>query len=249
MKNENKLTGRDGLKVGDVVWFKNVKVDDAPIEYVVWYKNESRAAIAPLTSQIEHRIFDDGKVRFMAQGETLDISPNSELEILRRLGRNGLRQYLLNRPKQTKTNKQQKDNNSMAKNTKSSGKDKTEVKERAGKLGGYKGHSITSVIRAFGKAGWNLDEARAFFEKKEIAVADTTIKIQLRQGRIGEGGDPAGFTKDELAAMKPKVKAKAAKDEDTKPAKSKKDGKKSKPAKDEDTEEAEEPSEEEQVEV
>jgi hypothetical protein len=99
---------------------------------------------------------------------------------------------------------------------------------------------VTSVIRAFGKAGWTLDEARAFFVKKEIEVADTTIKIQLRAGVKGEGGEPASFTKDELASMKPKVAKKEKSEKGDKSGKSAKTSKKSKKSKTEELEEEEE---------
>lgn len=252
MKNKNKTAAtedskpnpsRDGLRIGDVI----LRGED---EYVVWFVNDSRAAIAPLSSHIQFRIReDDGKLQFLAKKDSENISAHSDCKVIRSLGRKGLASLLEERKTSTNNDddgepEDTKKDKSMSKNKKT---EKTETNGRPGKLGGYKGHSVTSVVRAMGKAGWTLDEARTFFEKKDIAVADTTIKIQLRAGVKGEGGDPAKFSKDELAAMKPKVKKAAAKEE---PAPKSKKKSKVKPEPEEDeTPEAEEDAEKEGEEV
>lgn len=220
----SKTEKRVGLEVGDVIKWKPT-LKSVEKEWVVTSVCDSSATIAPLDSPIIWRHNpSDGRLQFLPKGDDVDhISANSEIEVLRSLGRKGLQAHI--EGNKTKTQRTE----TMAKDK----KDKA-PKVNTGKLGGYKGHSITSVIRAFGKAGWSLDEARAFFAKHEIEVADTTIKIQLRAGVKGEGGDPAKFSKDELAAMRPKV-AKKNKDKD-KPAKSKK----SKPAPKEDEDEDDE---------
>lgn len=89
---------------------------------------------------------------------------------------------------------------------------------RGGKLGGYKGYSITSVIRAFGKAGWKSAEAKAFFEEQNIPVSPTTISIQLRHGRLATGGEPAAISQAELKSIRPEVEEPAAKPAPTKAA-------------------------------
>lgn len=216
-------------------------------EWVVWFINDSRAAIAPLSSVIKWRAREaDGKLQFMAKGETENISPNSEVEVLRSLGRKGLVDFLeSNKNADNQKTSMSKDKSNNKSETKSkSKKDKT---PSAGKLGGYKGHSITSVVRAFGKAGWTLDEARVFFTRNDIEVADTTIKIQLRAGVKGEGGDPADFSKDELSKMKPKVAAKTeksgGKSKDKKKGKGKPAAEEKDDTKEEDEEEVKEPAE------
>lgn len=232
MKNKSKSakgspkaeSNRSGLMIGDVIKFNGS-------EHVVWFVNDSRAAVAELKSPIKFRVRDsDGKFEFLAK-ESENISPNSDCEVLRSLGRKGLAAYL----EQTAAKKNQNNSRTdMAKDKSTKSTTKSE-KEKTGKLGGYKGHSITSVIRAFGKVGYTLDEARAWFAKKDIAVADATIKIQLRAGSKGEGGDPAPISKEDLLAMKPKVKAPAkAEKTEKKPAKK---SKTTKPAKEESLEE------------
>lgn len=217
------------LHVGDVILRGGV-------EHVVWFKNDCRACIAPLASNIQFRFREeDGKPLFLAK-DSESISPNSDVKIVRSMGRQGLAVYLEeHNTSNTKT--------SMAKN-----KDSKTSKSNApklGKLGGYKGHSMTSVIRAFGKAGWSLDEARAFFERNKLSVADATIKIQLRAGRIGEGGDSADFSKKDLEAMRPKNVKPAKKDKAEKPAKkSKKAAKEEVEEEEEDEPEVEEEEEE-----
>jgi len=226
-------TGTAGLRVGDVI-----KIDGS--EHVVWFVNDCRAAVAPLDSSILHRTRDD-KIQFLAKADSKNISPNSSVPVIRSLGRKGLAEYLDARATtKTNTTNTMKSNKSSSKNETSTDSKKEKDAPRHGKLGGYKGRSITSVIRAFGKAGWSLAEARAFFKEEKIGVADTTIVIQLRAGRIGEGGEPADFSKKELEAMRPEVEEAPAKGKGKgKPAPAKG---KSKPApkKDEDEEEDDE---------
>ncbi len=229
-----------GLRVGDVIEYQNM-------EYVVWYSSESRASVAPLDRRIRCRIQEEtGKIQFLAKDDSENISVNSEVTVLRSLGRKGLKAFLEEKTTTTATadsaDGKNKTKHMGKKDKKAAG---TETKTRAGKLGGYKGHSITSTIRAFGKAGWSLDEARAFFVREKIAVADTTIKIQLRAGKLGEGGDPADFSQNQLKELKPKVaavekttKAKGKGKTEEKPkAKAKGAKKGKKPAKTEETDE------------
>ncbi len=210
------------LRVGDVFMQGDVKM-------VVFFANDSRAAVAPLNSAIQARKLEgDDFYKFNCKYDVQDISPNSLVEVIESLGRDGLARHLSERGETISKNR-----SIMSKNAAKAKKDKG---ESTGKLGGYKGHSITSVIRAFGAAGWNLDEARAFFKAQKIDVADNTIKIQIRKGANGEEG--AALSKKELAEIKPVV-AKKEKSKDKKADKKK--AKKSKPADDEDEEaEAEE---------
>ena len=83
-----------------------------------------------------------------------------------------------------------------------------QIRKNTGKLGGFRGHSITSTIRRMAKAGWDFATCRATFDALKIKVADTTSRIQLR-----DGGKPADISADELAKIKvtPPAKAKGKK--------------------------------------
>lgn len=220
------------LHVGDVFIHEGIK-------QVVWFINESRAAIAPLNSPIKwRRKEEDNKIQFLAKDNAAtDVAPTSQVEILKSYGREGLAKYLDERGDSI--------NDTRKANMAKANKTKKEKGDSTGKLGGYKGHSITSVIRAFGKAGWTLEEAREWFRLNKIEVADNTIKIQIRRGANGDQ-EGAPLSKKELAEMKPEVEEKPKKSKD----KSKKDKgkKKAKPAKDEDEDAEEEEADEEETE-
>lgn len=199
------------LRVGDIFLDKGV-------EAVVWFANDCRAAIAPLNSLIHKRINNKGELQFLGGKEhSENISPNSDVKVIRSLGRQGLAEHIENRSKQI--TEQKSENMKTVKSKKKS-------EGTHGKLGGYKGHSVTSVIRAFGKAGWTLDEARAFFKREGIPASDNTIKIQIRRGAKGEQeGAPLGA--DLLKSIKPKL---AAVKSDKPAGKSEKSSKSEKPA-------------------
>lgn len=213
------------LKVGDVVEYGKK-------EYVVWFKNESRAAIAPLDGPIQYRVRDeDGKVQFMAKENSENVSPNSEMEVLRRLGRTGLADLIEARNTKRTPMKKDSKKNKNSKNSKPAAVE-DDGAPRLGKLGGFEHHSVTSTLRACGKAGWSLAETREFCRIHELGASDTTIKIQTRAGKVGTFGPPAEISKATLAKLRPEV---PEEEEKTKPAPkaSKKDkkGAKAKPAK------------------
>ena len=58
--------------------------------------------------------------------------------------------------------------------------------KKSGKLGQVLGHSVLSVIRCFGKAGWDFDTAKAALKKAKIQAADHTIRVGLKRGRNGD---------------------------------------------------------------
>ena len=74
----------------------------------------------------------------------------------------------------------------------------------AGKLGNFLGHSITSSIRAMGKAGWTFEQVRAAMAEQGLKPADQTIRIQLSAGRKGKQS-PAAIPAKELASLRPKT--------------------------------------------
>lgn len=151
-------------------------------EYVVWLVNECRAACIPATSR--------------SQNASINISPNSEVEILQRLGKSKMMEFLEN----------QKNKGPMK--DKASKKEKKEEAPKLGKLGGFLGHPITAVIRAMGAAKWEFWEARHVFNQEKIDVADNTIRIQLSKGKNGDG-EPAPVSK-ELKDLRPDPSEKPA---------------------------------------
>lgn len=70
------------LRLGDVVELQGG-------EYVVEYINECRARVIPLhRKQVNYETVEGKKVEFEADASAKNISPNSDIPILRRLGPN-----------------------------------------------------------------------------------------------------------------------------------------------------------------
>jgi hypothetical protein len=82
---------------------------------------------------------------------------------------------------------------------------------RKGKLGELLGHSVISVIRAMGKAGWDYDTARAALDKAGIEAAQHTVKVGLKRGRDGQKRIAPLSTKqlESLRVAKPTTKKSA----------------------------------------
>ena len=57
---------------------------------------------------------------------------------------------------------------------------------KKGKFGLLLGHSVISVLRAMGKAGWEFDDAKAAMNNAKIPAADHTIRRALKRGQNGE---------------------------------------------------------------
>jgi len=228
-------SGLTYLQVGDIV-------DLGPGlggEHIVWKCNDCRATCIPLTRKAVAftRHGSGEEVRYAAHLKPIGISPNSEVPILRRLGKAGMIEFLENQNKESES--------SMAKDKENKAKKETSDEPKLGRLGGFKGYAITAVIRAMAVAGWEYWECRAVFDAAKIPVADNTIRIQLSAGRAGKGGDPAPLSKKALAEMRPDPDDKPAaarKAKADKPAKKK--AKVTKPAADEDEDEADEADEE-----
>lgn len=56
------------------------------------------------------------------------------------------------------------------------------------------GFPVTSVLRALGKDGWNVEQASKALAALNIPCAPATIAIQIKAGAKGERGDPASLT-------------------------------------------------------
>jgi hypothetical protein len=65
------------------------------------------------------------------------------------------------------------------------------------------GHSVTSVIRWMGANEWDFPEARRVLKAKQIDVADSTVRIQLQAGRVGDKsrGEPASLTASQASEL------------------------------------------------
>jgi hypothetical protein len=216
------------LRVGDIV-----DLNGRGSEHFVWFVNDSRAAVIPLGERKEFnfKTLEGKSVHFEADPASVNISPNSEIPILRRLGRDGLIEYLAKRNAERKA--------VMADKEKTKTKSKGEEGPKLGHLGGFLGHPVTGVIRAMGVAGWSFKEVRYVFDKAKIEVADNTIRIQLHKGKSG-AQEPAAVSKKELAQLRDTVPAevtetkKADKKAKGKAAKNGKPAKAAKPAEVED---------------
>jgi len=211
-------------------------------EFVVWFKNDSRASICLLSnSTLASRVMeDDGKIRFHADGKDVEsISPNSEVKIERSLHREGLAEYLSKRNStETKEENMPKTSSTSVapKSTKTSKKvTKTSTPGiRAGSLGTFdhpqlKDYSIAAVIRAMAKNGWTFAECKAYCDKQGVKASDQTIKLNIYRGKNNKDGEPAPVKADLLKELKPKVAQKESKSAPA-PEKSskKKEGKKGK---------------------
>jgi hypothetical protein len=85
---------------------------------------------------------------------------------------------------------------------------KKEQKEnRRGKLGEFMGHSVVSVIRSMGLAGWSVAEAQAALAKHKITPAKNTLYIQLRAG-AEKKGKLADIDFKKLEALRPEIRGK-----------------------------------------
>jgi hypothetical protein len=190
------------------------------IEYVVWFQNDSRAAVTPLESNMQFRLRDsDGKPQFMTSGKSEDISPNSEVEILRSLGREGLSEFIDKRKQEQKDNPVDKKAKKAKKEKKEGGTPGT----RTGALGLLLGFSVASTIRTLGKAGWTYAEVKALMEKEKVTSSDQTIKLNIYRGAKGCGGELApikDFPAKPKVEQKEKKSAKPEKKKEAKPGKS-----------------------------
>jgi hypothetical protein len=89
---------------------------------------------------------------------------------------------------------------------------KDEKQNPRARLGEFMGHSVVSVIRAMGAAGWTFKEAQAALAK--VAPAENTIRIQLRAG-AKKLAPPADIDPQKLEALRPAL---PASDADKKPS-------------------------------
>lgn len=198
--------GMSRLRVGDV--YKDPK----GVEMVVWFLNQSRACVVPLDSQIKHRTDDEGVIRFIAGKESVNISPDSLVEVTRSLGRKGLADEIDKRDKQSAEESMK--SKTVKKPSKGAKKEGTGTPGiRAGSLGTYEGYSIASVVRKLASEGWTTPEIRALFSAKKIECSDQTIKLNVYRGvrpKYHKAFLLAPLTKDQIPA-KPKVAAAPAK--------------------------------------
>lgn len=200
--------GMSRLRVGDC--FKDLK----GVEMVVWFLNPSRACVVPLSSPIKHRTDDQGVIRFIGGKDSVNISPDSLVEVTRSLGRKGLADEIDKRDKQSsEESMKSKTTKKPSKGAKKEGTGTPGI--RAGSLGTYAdtGFSIASVVRKLASEGWTTPEIRALFAAKKIESSDQTIKLNVYRGvrtKYHKAFQLAPLTKDQMPA-KPKVAAPAPK--------------------------------------
>jgi hypothetical protein len=203
--------GLHKLRVGDVY------VGEKGVEYVVWFLNESRACAAPLDSNIVPREGDDKVIRFAAGKDSINISPDSLVQVTRSLGRQGLADHINNRKQQSAEDMKTKSTTKKP-STKGAKKEGTGTPGiRAGSLGTFKdtGFSIAAVVRKLASesgGSWTTPEIRAMFEKEGVECSDQTIKLNVYRGvrpKYHKDFVLAPLTKDQIPA-KPKIEAKPA---------------------------------------
>jgi len=117
-----------------------------------------------------------------------NVSPESELPLVKRLGIKGAIALLTSKtatPPRAKAAK-------------------SDTEPKLGKLGGYLGFSVVSIIRTLGKAGWDFKTTRSAFDRESVACADQTIRIQLKSGKDGIG-TRAELTAKQIAQLKGKA--------------------------------------------
>lgn len=161
------------LRVGDVIDLGGQGLQ------TVWYVNESRAACVPASSVhlLEHKVSKAGKDEFLSDnGTSINISPNSQVPVVKRMGVEGLVQAMQESPA-------------------------THTKPAAAGQGPFAGFHKTAILRAFGAAGWSVQEARAGLGLLNLHAEDTTIRSHLRKGRQGKKA-PAPVSQADLAALK-----------------------------------------------
>lgn len=215
------MNGMVRLRLGDVVRVLGTHM-------IVDMVNESRARCVPLrkvTRTITPLVGEPKTFTEVGKPESISchIEPG---EILERRGQQGLQDFLSSK----KAAGRQGDNNNAA------GKENMPKKEKkqeapsgvegargAGKLGSIMGFSTTSVLRRLGMSTKiTVAHARAIMKAQKVDVSDTTVSIQLNNGRNGKGV-PAPISKEQLdelvksapapaeepkATTKPKAKAK-----------------------------------------
>ncbi len=228
-KVQTQMTPSEGLaatlRVGDT--FKH----DGQV-HVVFMMTESRAKIAPLDSQIDYRLDDNGVPRFIS-ATNVGISPTSEVQFIERLGRKGLAELIDKRKTEsTETNMKTEKTKTEKVKTEKTPKTPKEPKVKkegtgvagvrsGGSLGNYEGYSIASVVRYLATKGWNAGEVRAWLDIAKIEASDQTVKFNIIRGLAGRGS--VAPLKPAQVPAKPKVEAKgkAAAKPAGKPAKEK----------------------------
>lgn len=152
---------------------------------LIWRVNDCRAVYVPLNAT-------QTAITLQApQG----ISPNSPVKILKRLGKQGMIEFL-----ETANN-----TNTMSKKDKTAKvetENEAEAKPRVGKLGGFLGFPVTAVVRTMSRAGWKFWEIKKVLTDEGITVADNTIRIQMSAGRNTEQPG-AEISKKKLAELRP----------------------------------------------
>ena len=76
-------------------------------------------------------------------------------------------------------------------------------RKATGKRAKIFGHSVTAVLRWMGKNDWSFDDAAlAVEELGGKMIADVTVKIQLKAGKVGQRGAPANITPSQARQLR-----------------------------------------------
>ncbi len=201
------------LRLGDVL-----NINGAP--HIVDMVNDCRARCIPITRKavkIASRFNEAQVATFTVLAASVSISPRYEDDAdntVEHWGRKGLEEFLAGRKtgagrnKQTSVTNADQPENIMANKNKVSStppaakKAKTEEAPKLGKLGGIFDCSTTSVLRRMGKEGITTEHARDIMKAMKVKASDTTVSIQVNNGRNGKGGDVAAITQAQVKELK-----------------------------------------------
>jgi hypothetical protein len=70
--------------------------------------------------------------------------------------------------------------------------------------------SATAVVRAMGKKDYDFDQTKKVMTHLKAGLGDSTLRIQLSAGRLGERGLPAKLTADQWSQVEKLAGAKAS---------------------------------------
>ena len=99
-----------------------------------------------------------------------------------------------------------KDSSKAANKTKAN---KPTKKTSKGRLGAILGHSVVSVVRAMGKHGWELSDAKTVLDHLKIPIRPHTLRMALKRGRDNDKTRRiAKLSKPQLDSLRVTPKAK-----------------------------------------
>lgn len=219
MKLAVNAIGQAELLPGDVVAYGQAR-------FIVDFVNDSRARIVPLEKRrISIETMAGKHAEFSKHDSSHNICPTIAPElILERRGASGLKEFHTQRASRRVANQTEAINNTepqddMSKKSTKTTSTETESKPTTkGALGSLMGFSTCAVLRRLGMAGVTVAHGRAIMAKAGVKASDTTVSIQIGNGRNGKGS-MAELSKAQVEELKASAPAPAEDPKAEKPAK------------------------------